>query len=452
MLERRTVSLTEGPIFSGLLYLFWPIMLGALLQQCYNTIDVAIVGNYLGKEALAAVGGTSSTMTNLMMEFLVGISSGAAVIIAQNYGAGREQELRESVGTAVWIGAVLGLVLGVVGIAAAPVLLRWLNAPPEIAGMARVYLRTYFCGLLSMSLYNTGAAILRAVGDTRRPLYFLIGCCAVNLVLDLLFVAAFGWGILGAALATVISQTLSAVLVLWVLVRSRESYRLSVTLWKCPAGDSGRMIAIGLPSGLQAVMYSVSNMVVQSQVNTFSTDTIAASSAFERLEGFFWMFFNAYGVAVLTFMGQNYGAGRADRMRRGVKTALTAGVAAALLLSGLSMAGGRWFFRIFTDDTAVQKTGLSILYFMMPWYFIYVFIEVFSGTIRSTGDVVKPMVICCLGICAVRMVWSLAVSPAFHEIKVLLLGYPVSWSVTAVMFFLYYWFGGPRERIRGKEV
>lgn len=139
-------------------------------------------------------------------------------------------------------------------------------------------------------------------------------------------------------------------------------------------------------------------------------------------------------------------------MRRGVKTALTAGVAAALLLSGLSMAGGRWFFRIFTDDTAVQKTGLSILYFMMPWYFIYVFIEVFSGTIRSTGDVVKPMVICCLGICAVRMVWSLAVSPAFHEIKVLLLGYPVSWSVTAVMFFLYYWFGGPRERIRGKEV
>lgn len=288
MLERRTVSLTEGPILSGLVHLFWPIMLGALLQQCYNTIDVAIVGNYLGKEALAAVGGTSSTMTNLMMEFLVGISSGAAVIIAQNYGAGREQELRESIGTAVWIGAVLGLILGIAGIAAAPVLLRWLNAPPEIAGMAQVYLRTYFCGLLSMSLYNTGAAILQAVGDTRRPLYFLIGCCTVNLVLDLLFVAAFGWGILGAVLATVISQTLSAVLVLWVLVRSRENYRLSVTLWKCPAGDSER------------------------------------------------------------------------------KTALTAGVAAALLLSGLSMAGGRWFFRIFTDDTAVRETGLSILYFMMP--------------------------------------------------------------------------------------
>lgn len=444
---RRTVSLTEGPILSGLFQLFWPIMLGALLQQCYNTIDVAIVGNCLGKEALAAVGGTSSTMTNLMMEFLVGISSGAAVVIAQYFGADRRRELSESVRTAMGIGAVLGLVLGIAGIVMAPSVLGWLHAPAEIAGMAKTYLQTYFCGLVPMALYNTGAAILRAVGDTKRPLYFLVLCCILNLLLDLLFVAGLGWGILGAALATVVSQTLSAVLVLWALFRSRECFRLSLQGSRDWGRNLKQMLAIGLPSGLQAVMYSISNMVVQSQVNTFSTDVIAASSVFDRLEGFFWMMFNAYGVAVLTFMGQNYGAGEGKRMRRGIRIALAAGVALALLLSGLAMAGGRWFFRMFTNDTAVQEMGLSILYFMMPWYFIYVFIEVFSGAIRSTGEAVKPMLICSFGICAVRMAWGLWVAPAFHEIRVLLLGYPISWTVTAGMFLVYYRFGGPRERI-----
>lgn len=440
-------SLTEGPILSGLFQLFWPIMLGAFLQQCYNTIDVAIVGNCLGKEALAAVGGTSSTMTNLMMEFLVGISSGAAVVIAQYFGAGRVRELGESVRTAMGIGALLGLLLGIAGIMAAPAVLGWLKAPSEIAGMALTYLRTYFCGLVPMSVYNTGAAVLRAVGDTKRPLYFLVGCCGVNLLLDLLFVAGLGWGILGAALATVVSQTLSAILVLWVLIRSGECFRLSLTGGGNHRKNLKRILGIGLPSGLQAVMYSISNMVIQSQVNTFSTDVIAASSVFDRLEGFFWMLFSAYGVAVLTFMGQNYGAGKGKRMCRGIRIGLAAGIGLALLLSGLSMAGGKWFFRIFTGDVAVQEMGLSILYFMMPWYFIYVFIEVFSGTIRSTGEAVKPMAICCVGICGVRIVWGLVVAPAFHEIRLLLLGYPVSWSVTAGMFLLYYRLGGPRERI-----
>ena len=444
---RRTVSLTEGPILSGLFQLFWPIMLGALLQQCYNTIDVAIVGNCLGKEALAAVGGTSSSMTNLMMEFLVGISSGAGVVIAQYYGAGRKRELSQSIRTAVGTGAFLGLVLSIAGIVMAPFVLRWIHAPAEIAGMARIYLQTYFCGLVPMSLYNTGAAVLRAVGDTKRPLYFLILCCILNLLLDLLFVAVLGWGILGAALATVVSQSLSALLVLRILFRSRAYFQTSAQGGGAWGRNQKRMLAIGLPSGLQAVMYSISNMVIQSQVNTFSTDVIAASSVFDRLEGFFWMMFNAYGVAVLTFMGQNYGAGEGKRMRQGIRIALIAGVGLALLLSGLSMAGGKWFFRMFTDDGAVQEMGLSILYFMMPWYFIYVFIEVLSGAIRSTGEAVMPMLICCFGICAVRMVWGLAVAPAFHEIRLLLLGYPVSWAVTALLFLAYYLLGGPRERI-----
>lgn len=477
-MEKRAVVLTEGPILPGLFRLFLPIMLGALLQQCYNTIDVAIVGNCLGKEGLAAVGGTSSTMTNLMMEFLVGISSGAAVVISQYFGARKERELKEGVKTALGIGAVLGLALTIAGILAAPLLLQWIHAPKEIAGMAGIYLRTYFCGLVPMALYNTGAAILRAVGDTKGPLYVLAGCCILNLLLDLLFVMVFGWGIFGAALATVAAQTVSAGITLFLTLKKFRGIRTNPAALPRPAGEKAgmasavprplretngmasagrsqssvkRMLSMGLPSGLQAVMYSVSNMVVQSQVNTFSTDVIAASSVFDRLEGFFWMFFNAFGVAVLTFMGQNYGAGKRERMRRGLQTSLGTGIVLALVLSGLSIAGGRWFFGMFTKDASVREIGLSILYFLMPWYFIYVFIEVFSGVIRSTGNALWPMGICCFGICILRMGWALFIAPACHTINFLLLGYPVSWSVTALLFFLYYRFGRPLKELREKE-
>lgn len=447
-MEKRTVDLTEGPILPGLFRLFLPIMLGALLQQCYNTVDVAIVSNCLGKEGLAAVGGTSTTMTNLMMEFLVGISSGCAVVISQYFGARQRHELLQSVKAALQIGAVLGLVLTAVGVLAVPVLLKWLHAPQAIAGMAQVYLWTYFSGLIFMSLYNTGAAILRAAGDSKSPLYVLVGCCILNLVLDLLFVAALAWGIFGAALATVASQTVSAALVLRFLRRRFPEARGTAEPSGCePRNIAGRMLALGFPSGLQALMYSVSNMAFQSRVNTFSTDLIAASSVFERLEGFFWMFFNAFGVAVLTFMGQNYGAENGPRMRRGVRVCLLSGIVLAVLLSGASMAGGRWFFRLFTPDAAVRDIGLSILYFMMPWYFIYVFIEVFSAAVRGTGDALWPMVICCVGICALRLVWSLWISPVIPDFRFLLLGYPISWSVTSLLFVLYYRFGGPMRRL-----
>lgn len=448
-MEKQAVNLTEGPILPGLFRLFLPIMLGALLQQCYNTVDAAIVSNCLGKESLAAVGGTSSTMINLVMEFLVGISSGCAVVISQHFGAGRKRAVLKSVRTALGIGAALGLTLTAAGILAVPTLLRWLHAPEAIAGIARVYLRTYFSGLMAMSLYNTGAAVLRAVGDSREPLYILAGCCVLNLVLDLLLVAALGWGIFGAALATVASQAVSAALVLH-LLRRRFSQAREEAAEAPAAGErdiARRMLALGFPSGLQAVMYAVSNMAVQSRVNTFSTDFIAASSAFDRLEAFYWMVLNAFGVAVLTFMGQNYGAENGPRMRRGVRVCLLSGTVLAVLLSGASMAGGRWFFRLFTRDAAVRDMGLSILYFMMPWYFIYVFIEVFSAVIRSTGDALRPMVICCFGICALRLVWSLWISPAVQDFRFLLLGYPISWSVTSLLFVLYYRFGGPMRRL-----
>lgn len=455
-MKNKAAVLTEGPILPGLFRLFLPIMLGALLQQCYNTIDVAIVGNCLGKEGLAAVGGTSSTMTNLMMEFLVGISSGAAVVISQYFGAHKERELRDGVKTALAIGAVLGLVLSAAGILSAPLLLEWMHAPKEIARMAEIYLRTYFGGLVFMALYNTGAAVLRAVGDTKGPLYVLAGCCILNLVLDLLFVAAWRWGIFGAALATVAAQTVSAALTLRLLIRrfkqAAQGANIQGTGTQAAQGviiqsTRNRMLSIGLPSGLQAVMYSVSNMVVQSQVNTFSTDVIAAASVFDRLEGFFWMFFNAFGAAVLTFMGQNYGAGKKERMRRGLLLSLTAGIVLALALSGISIAGGRWFFGMFTRDVTVREIGLSILYFLMPWYFVYVFIEVFSGVIRSTGNALWPMGICCFGICILRMGWAFFIAPVCHEINFLLLGYPVSWSVTALLFLLYYRFGRPFKEL-----
>ena len=437
MSKEHINSVTDGNILKALFSLFFPVMIGAFLQPCYNMIDMAIVGNFIGKEALAAAGGTSSTLVNLLMEFFTGLASGATVVISQYYGAKEGERLKDSVRGAVFIGMLFGGILMIIGLVGVSPALRAVNAPEEIMPLAKTYLRIYFCGMIPMAVYNMGAGILRAVGDTKRPLYFLIGACGLNVILDLLFIAVLGFGIGGAAAATIISQTVSAIGVMIVLARTKEDYCLKIEK-HLDHGMIKQMLLIGFPAGFQAMMYSVSNMMMQAMVNLYGTDTIAASSIYDRLEGFFWMIFTAYGIAVTTFMGQNFGACKYDRIKKGVRQSIAAGLMMAWILSAVSICFGRYFFAIFTKDPIVTKIGIELLYFLMPWYFLYVFVEIYSNTIRSYGDAVVPMIICAIGICGVRLVWGGIMMFLHQEIKIVLFAYPVSWGITAVAFFIYF--------------
>ena len=301
-------QITEGVIWKQLLLFFFPILFGTFFQQLYNTIDAMIVGRYVGKEALSAVGGITGTLINLLVGFFVGLSSGATVIISQYYGAKRPKHVSLAVHTAIAFCLVGGIALMILGIILAPFALRATGTPAEIIPYAVLYMRIYFIGIIGNLIYNIGSGILRAIGDSKRPLYFLIVSCFVNIVLDLLFVVVFHMGVAGAAWATILSQLVSALLVIYVLTHTKESYRLMLRNIRIAPDMLARIIQIGFPAGLQSVMYSVSNVVIQAGVNGLGTDTVAAWTAYGKLDGLFWMMINAFGISITTFVGQNYGA------------------------------------------------------------------------------------------------------------------------------------------------
>ena len=442
-------GITEGVIWKQLLYFFFPILLGTFFQQLYNTIDAVVVGNFVGTEALAAVGGSTATIINLLVGFFVGLSSGATVIISQYYGAGRMQETSDSVHTAMALALVGGAFFTVVGILIAPWSLELMDTPSEIMGDSLTYMRIYFGGLIFSMLYNIGSGILRAVGDSKRPLYFLIVCCLVNLVLDLLFVAVFEWGVMGAALATTLSQAVSAVLVVITLMRTSMFYRLVLRDIRFHAAILRDMIRIGFPAGMQSVMYSVSNIIVQAAINGFGTDTIAAWTAFGKIDGIFWMIMGAFGVAITTFAGQNFGAQKYDRMRKSVRVCLAMALGTAVIMSVVVLLCGGLIMRLFTSEEEVVEYGLRMIRVVSPFYFTYVCIEVLAGAARGAGDSLIPMLMTCVGICVFRVVWIWVVVPFSRTIEMIVVSYPLAWGVTSILFIVYYLQGGwLRRRIR----
>lgn len=312
--RRRTAieenSITQGVIWKQLLIFFFPILLGSFFQQMYNTADAVIVGKVVGKEALAAVGGATGALINLIVGFFVGLSSGATVILSQFFGARKHQEVSDTVHTAAAMALSFGAFLMVAGYILSPTLLRWMGTPEDIFDNAVTYIRIYFIGIIPSLIYNIGSGILRAVGDSRRPLYFLIAACMTNIVLDVILVVGFEMGVAGAAWATIISQLVSAVLVVLVLLRSHGAYQLQPRKIRFHPALLGRIMQIGLPAGLQSVMYSLSNVIIQSSVNAFGTDVLAAWTAYGKLDGLFWMIVGAFGVSITTFVGQNFGAGQ----------------------------------------------------------------------------------------------------------------------------------------------
>ena len=433
-----TTAITEGVIWQQLLLFFFPILFGTFFQQLYNTADAIIVGRFLGKEALSAVGGGTGTVVNLLIGFFTGLSSGGTVIISQFYGAKQSRDVNRAVHTTIALSIAGGLVITVLGVFYAPWMLRLLGTPDEILTLAVSYTRIFFLGILPTIVYNMGAGILRAVGDSRRPFYFLIAGTIINIILDFVFIAVFKWGVEGAATATIASQFITMVLVCRALMKSYDCYRLVLKEIRFDAPILKRIIQLGIPTGLQSIMYTVSNLIIQANVNSFGTNTIAAWAAWGKIDSLFWMTINSFGIAVTTFAGQNFGAKKLDRVRKGTRQCFAIAAIATVLLVSVFMLFGRFFYKLFTTDETVIEEGLKILYFMAPLFITYIGIEVFSGTLRGSGKTLVPTLFTCGGVCILRIVWlSVAVplNPVFYTVCA---AYPISWVLTTILFFIYY--------------
>lgn len=431
-------SITEGVIWKQLLIFFFPLLFGTFFQQLYTTADAIVVGKYVGKEALSAVGGTTGALINVFVGCFVGVSTGATVTISQYYGARQEEAVSKAVHSAIMLALIGGGVITAAGILGAPAALRMMGTPEEIMPYSLIFIRICFIGMIANLLYNMGAGILRAVGDSRRPLYFLIASCFLNIALDILFVMGFKWGVAGAAVATVISQIFSAVLVCLALMRTEDCYKLYIRKIRFHGEMLNRIIHIGIPAGFQSLMYSLSNVLIQSNMNQFGTDTIAAWAAYGKIDGIFWMIMGSFGISVTTFVGQNYGAGKNDRVKKGIRVCLIMAMSAAVSLSIVLSFCGTYIYRMFTDDGLVIKKGLEILHFLVPVYFTYVSVEIFSGALRGMGNALIPMILTCLGVCVLRILWIFIAVPVWPDIRTVIFSYPLAWSTTSVLFIIYY--------------
>ena len=444
--------ITEGSIFGQLLLFFFPILFGTFFQQLYNTADAMVVGRFVGKQALAAVGGSTSTLINLLVGFFVGLSSGATVVISQFYGARKADKVHWAVHTSIAFSVIGGIIFMIVGLVGSPWALEAMKTPEDVMGHAVVYIRIYFLGIIVNLVYNMGAGILRAVGDSRRPLYFLIASCFTNIILDVLLVAVLGMGVAGAALATITSQLLSAVLVVLALMKTDDMYKLE---WKKVRIDQRmlqRIVRIGIPAGMQSVMYNISNVIIQAGVNTLGTDNVTAWATYGKVDGLYWMMINALGISVTTFVGQNFGAGRLDRVRKGAGACMVIGVALTASVGVVLYNGGHLLVELFTTDQQVQAISMDLLHFMVPTFITYIAIEILSGTLRGVGDAWMPLIITGIGVCAVRVLLIMFVLPHYHTIIGAAFCYPLTWSLTTVAFVIYYYFFSSLRRWKLKPL
>lgn len=435
-------DIVNGVIWKQLLLFFFPILFGTFFQQLYNTVDAVVVGQFVGTVALAAVGGSTSAIINTFIGFFVGLSSGATVVISQFYGAARHDKVSRAVHTAASICLIMGVLFTAAGLIFAPMALQAMGSPPEVMGGSVTYLRIYFGGIIFPLIYNMGTGILRAIGDSKHPLYFLIICCMTNLVLDILFVAVFGWGVAGAAIATLISQAVSACLILLALWKTDQSYHFDPRQICLDIPILKDVIRIGLPAGLQSVMYSASNIIIQSSINTFGTNAVAAWTAYSKIDALFWMVMGAFGTSVTTFVGQNFGAQKYDRIRKSVRICFCMAMGTTVVLSTVLYFTGPFIYRLFTSDPAVIKVGMKVLRLLVPCYFTYVSIEILAGTVRGSGDSLIPMLMTCFGVCVLRVAWIFLAVPISHTIETVVLSYPITWGTTSLMFILYYLQGG----------
>lgn len=439
METRARQQITEGVIWKQLLIFFFPILMGTFFQQMYNTVDTIIVGRLVGTEALAAVGATGP-LVSMVNGFFIGVSSGATVVLSQAYGAGDRKGVSDSIHTGVALSLVLGVMLTAIGICLGGRVMEWMGTPENCMADATTYLRIYFAGSIGTVVYNMGAGILRAMGDSKRPMLFLMVTCILNVVLDLLFVAVLHMGVAGAALATVLSQMISAVLPIVVLLRQKED-RLELRKLRIERSLLGRILRIGIPAGLQFVTFDFSNILIQSGINSFGDITMAAWTAHGKTDALTWMVTGAFGVSITTFVGQNFGAQKYSRIRKGTWTCLAMGVVMVAALDALMLAFRTPILGIYTDNPEVVAVGGVIMMAIMPYEFLFMPIEVFAGTMRGVGNSLMPTLITGSCVCLFRVVWLMTAVRHWHSLKTLTLSYPLSWALAAAVFLVVYFKG-----------
>lgn len=429
--------MTQGVIWKQLVLFSIPLLLGNLFQQLYNTVDSIVVGNYIGGNALAAVG-SSGPIINLLVGLFTGIATGSGVVVSRFFGAQDDQNVHDSVHTAIAVTFISGVVLSIAGVVFSPLLLRLIGTPEEVMVESTVYLRIYFSGVLAMMVYNMGSGILRAIGNSRTPLYFLIVSSVVNIILDLVFVINFKMGIAGVAWATLIAQVSSAVLVLLQLIRSTDSYRLIPSHIHINVPILKEIVRLGLPGGIQNAIISFSNIIVQANINSFGPAAMAGCSSYTKVDGFALLPVMSFSMAVTTFTGQNVGAGNYDRVHQGAKTCLKISTATTAVLSVLLFIFGRHIIGIFSADPEIVHYGTYMLSMLSPFYIALSFNHTYAGVIRGAGSSLPPMLIMVGNMCLLRVIWLSLAMPIFNSIVVVFIGYSLTWVTSGLCMTIYY--------------
>lgn len=449
-MKGKTQDLTKGSIVKAIILFSIPLLIGNLFQQLYNAVDSYVVGNYVGTNALAAVG-ASTPVINMLIGFFMGISTGAGVVIAQYFGADDTKRMRRAIHNSIALTLVMGIVLTIIGLFLTDPLLHAIGVPSEVFSQASLYLSIYFWGLLFMMVYNMASGILRSVGDSKRPLYFLIFSSAVNIVLDFLFVKGFGWGVAGAGYATLIAQATSAVMVMFVLMKTNENYKIVFKEIGFNKDILMRIIRIGLPTGFQQSIVALSNVIVQSYINVYGSSVIAGYSVTIKIDGFVNLPLQAFNMAVTTFVGQNIGAKKYDRVKKGAYITTFLAMITIGIFVVLMYFFGRDFIAIFNQEKEVIDAGRLMQLVFLPFYIVLPINQVINGVLRGAGRSSIPMYVMVFSFVILRQAYLFVVTKFTSDVAYVFFGWPVTWIICSIIFVIYFfkvdWL--PQEKTNG---
>lgn len=437
MNNNKEIDMLHGPLLMKILVFALPLAASSLMQQMFNSVDVAVVGHFANKEALAAVG-SNGPVINLLINLFMGISMGANVIISNHIGQNDRKSIRNAINTVALVALTSGVFLMILGLLLARPILELIDTPESVIGMATLYLRIYFCGMPFFMIFNFASAILRSIGDTRRPLYILIVAGIANTILNLLFVIVFHMSVAGVAIATDIANMISAILIVRILMKEAEPYRLHIKEMCITWVELKRMLHIGVPAGIQGMVFSFSNVLMQSAINGFGAAAIAGSAAALNFEAYCYFIIAAFNGAAISFIGQNYGAGNNDRVRRIYLICMALGFFSCLVMNELIAWQHDFCLRIFSTDTEVLAFGKERMFAVLTFQAIACSYEISGASLRGMGKSVLPTMITIFGTCLLRIVWIFGVAAHFNSFSILMLAYPISWALTGVMMLIAY--------------
>ena len=437
--KKYEMDMCNGPIISKMLIFAIPLMCSSILQLLFNAADIVVVGKFAGDNSLGAVGSTTA-LINLLVNLFMGLSVGANVLAARDYGGNRKDELSKTVHTSMMLSIISGIILTVVGVLFSRQILILMKSPDEILPLASLYLKIYFIGMPASMAYNFGSAIFRSVGDTKRPLYFLFAAGIVNVILNLIFVIVFNMDVAGVALATIISQYISAFLVIRCLMRESEGIKLHISKLKIHKDKLMPILRVGIPAGFQGVIFSLSNVVIQSSVNIFGNIIVSGNSAAQNIEGFIYVGMNAFYQAAISFTSQNMGAGKKERVRKIAISAQILVILTGLILGLTALFSGRWLLRIYTNNPEVIEAGMKRMIVITTTYFLCGMMDVMVGIMRGLGYSIIPMIVSLVGACGLRLIWIATVFqiPQYHNVTTVYVAYPISWAITFTIHVITY--------------